>query len=192
MKKYVLGFLVLISSIMLIDIIQVDADLPPKTKLDLYMENELIFVGFVEFETENIETGNTLYEIKVEQFIKNSQNDERITVVGEGMRNDEIKSSIQKFFNVGDRVLIFANKINEEYQISPYSVNAKIFDPNLEFILPPLTLFKVGISIDEITCKSNFVLVLKISNDEPACIKEKHLEQLVSRNWTSGKHEVIS
>jgi len=48
--------------------------------------------------------------------------------------------------------------------------------------LAPLKQFKSGISIDEIQCKENLVLIQKY-DDSPACVKPESVPKLVQREW---------
>ena len=48
--------------------------------------------------------------------------------------------------------------------------------------MPPLKQFKSGITIDEIQCKENMVLLQKY-NGSPACVKTNSVIDLIKRNW---------
>lgn len=52
-------------------------------------------------------------------------------------------------------------------------------------MFPPLKQFKAGIPIEEIQCKEGLSLVIKSSNDNPACVKPRSVEKLIQRGWTS-------
>ena len=47
----------------------------------------------------------------------------------------------------------------------------------------PLKQLKAGISIDDIQCKEDLVLVMKSSNSSPACVQLNTAEKLFSRGW---------
>lgn len=47
----------------------------------------------------------------------------------------------------------------------------------------PLKQIKTGISINQIQCKADFVLVIKSSNSSPACVRSNTAEKLLSRGW---------
>ncbi|KKK83584.1 hypothetical protein LCGC14_2791910, partial [marine sediment metagenome] len=51
--------------------------------------------------------------------------------------------------------------------------------------IPPLKQFNEGISLEKIRCKQGFELVLKTSNNHPACVKESSIEILVQRGWAT-------
>ncbi len=49
----------------------------------------------------------------------------------------------------------------------------------------PLKQFKSGIPVDEISCKENLQLMVKASNENPACVKPETAEKLIERGWGS-------
>lgn len=49
--------------------------------------------------------------------------------------------------------------------------------------VPPIKQFKFGIPINDIICKRNFFLVLKIDGT-PACVKQETGKKLLERDWT--------
>lgn len=51
------------------------------------------------------------------------------------------------------------------------------------YISSPLDQYKRGISSFEIICKSNLELILKSSNDAPACVTHATMLKLVERGW---------
>lgn len=53
----------------------------------------------------------------------------------------------------------------------------------------PLGQYKNGIPIHKITCKSNYVFVLKVSNWHPACITSESLPKLVRIGWAANPQE---
>lgn len=50
----------------------------------------------------------------------------------------------------------------------------------------PLGQFKIGISLPNILCKDGFELVLKKSNQRPACVSPETKTQLVLRGWATN------
>ena len=54
----------------------------------------------------------------------------------------------------------------------------------------PLGQFKLGIPIDEITCRQGLELVIKSSNWHPACVKSENVEKLVSLGWAVHSSEL--
>ncbi|MGI0062001.1 MAG: hypothetical protein ACREA8_09785, partial [Nitrosotalea sp.] len=47
----------------------------------------------------------------------------------------------------------------------------------------PLKQFKLGISANNVTCKTEFQLVLKSEDGSPACIKPDTSKILIERGW---------
>jgi len=52
-------------------------------------------------------------------------------------------------------------------------------------VTPPLKQFNEGISLEKIRCKQGFELVLKTSNNYPACVKESSVDILLQRGWAT-------
>ena len=50
--------------------------------------------------------------------------------------------------------------------------------------LSPLKQFKSGVKINEIQCSSGLHLIIKSSNNSPACVKPEITQKLIERNWT--------
>ncbi len=47
----------------------------------------------------------------------------------------------------------------------------------------PLKQFKNGVPADEVECKMDYILVIKNSNDSPACVKPSTVDALKNRGW---------
>lgn len=54
---------------------------------------------------------------------------------------------------------------------------------NFVNILSPLKQFMSGITASEVKCDQDFQLILKASNDFPACVKPNTVEILIDRGW---------
>ncbi len=50
-------------------------------------------------------------------------------------------------------------------------------------VLPPLKQLKHGTPLEEITCNDGFELIIKASNDSPACVKLGTTQKLIERGW---------
>jgi len=50
-------------------------------------------------------------------------------------------------------------------------------------VLRPLAQMNIGISIEEIDCKENFILILKNKSDSPACVKPSSVTRLTNDGW---------
>lgn len=163
-------------------LIDADARLQNKTVLEHYVENDMILIGQIK-DAYNDENNHILYQIEVEKYLKHPQDIKTISVVGPGGKNGTI-TSIDKIFSIGDRVLLFLNTIDAQNVISPYSVNAENLDVDSDFILPPRILYGAGLSVDDIVCKDDLVLVIKSSNGYPACVTENTASRLKSTGWS--------
>jgi len=159
-----------------------DAILEPQSNVELYVENEVILVGFVT-SISVTDSEDTQYTINVERYVKNPQEDNSIVAIGRGSTDSKNLSSIDKLFKMGDRVLLFLNTSNDIFLISPYSVNAQLLDVDADFLPPPLRLYKAEVPVEEISCKQGMSLLIKATNDFPACIKQNSIEKLVTRGW---------
>lgn len=177
---FLLSLIVLLVGFVLIQ--SADAMVLPKTNLEHYLENEIILIGEITSTDEFSEQGYTKYDIKVEKYLKNPQSSNNITAFGGGTKSGPV-SSIDKVFDKGDRVFLLLNSYDDNYQISLYSVWAESFNPDSQFIIPPLKLYKAGIPVDDIVCKSGLTLVEKSTNNSPACVKQESIEKLVVRGW---------
>lgn len=49
--------------------------------------------------------------------------------------------------------------------------------------MSPRAQIKSGIALSELSCKTGFELILKSSDDSPACVKELHVEKIIQRGW---------
>jgi len=174
--------IVLFSIITLITV-NADALLLSKTNLDHYLENDLILVGRVISAIGNVDTLETEYQIDVERYLKSPKSYETVTALGQGVKGGLLQSSIDVIFDEGDRVFLLLDEVDEIFVISPYSFRSESFNPDSEFILPPLKLHRSGISSDDIVCRGDLVLVKKSTNGMPACVRENHIERLVSIGW---------
>lgn len=63
-------------------------------------------------------------------------------------------------------------------------ITGYVFDTQ-ENMISPLKQFKSGISVDEVRCKQDFVLIQK-HDDSPACVKSTSVEELFYRGWATS------
>ncbi len=160
----------------------------PMTRLDLYLENELIVMGEIlslsDIQDDSNTTPRTAYEIKILQHIKGNTETNEIMAVGLGSLNSTMQLEKQIIFYEGQKSLLILNEvIDGNWHISPYSFSFDSYNPDSEFILPPLILYKAGIPIEEIHCKSNLELGIKSSNGSPVCLKPESVDILYNRGW---------
>lgn len=174
------SFLGLFVLVILTGINESDAKLVPKTLLDQYLENDMILVGKVTETKPASNNTQTEYTIRVEKYIKNPQDVTIINAYGTGYKIP--RTSIEKIFHEGDRVLLLLNKVDGRLIISFYSINAEFLNPD-SFILAPLKLYKAGIPATDIVCAKNLVLVLKSSNHVPVCVNPNRVEKLIRSDW---------
>jgi len=66
-----------------------------------------------------------------------------------------------------------------------------IANPTPTQVLSPLKQFKSGISIDEIQCKEGLELVIKSSNNSPACVQPHTVAILLMRGWSTQENQMI-
>ena len=160
----------------------------PMTHLELYLESELIVMGQVlslkDVKDDTNLTPRTAYEIIILQHIKGNTETNEITVIGLGSLNSTNQLDIQTIMSEGQKTLLMLIARTDNYWfVSPYSTSSDSLNPDLEFILPPLKLYKAGIPIEEIHCKSNLELALKSSNGSPVCLTPESMDILYNRGW---------
>lgn len=164
------------------------AYLIPMTNLEKYLENELIVMGQVtslrDIQDESNFTPRTAYEITILQQIKGNTETSEITVVGLGSLNSTRHVDNQTILGEGQQAILLLNLQTDGFwHISPYSISSESLNPDLQFILSPLKLYKAGISIEDIHCKSNLELALKSSNGSPVCLTPESKNVLLERKW---------
>jgi hypothetical protein len=160
----------------------------PSSKLDLYLEHELIVLGKVLSSRDVVDNSNqtprTEYQLIILQNIKGKTETSEITAVGLGSLNSTRQLDNQTILSKGQQALLMLTKDTDgNWFISPYSVSSDSLNPDEQFILPPLKLYKAGISIDDINCKSNLDFALKSSNGNPVCLTSESKDKLSKRGW---------
>ncbi len=164
--------------------------LDSKTPLDLYLDSDLILYGQVlsltEIKDESNTTPRTEYEIKILQHVKGNTEKNQFTVVGFGVLNSTIHKDNQMIMSKGQIALLMLNEqIDGNWYISPFSSSSESLNPDSHFILPPLKLFKAGIAIEDIQCKSFLEFALKSSTGSPVCLKQGSKDILYNRGWVN-------
>jgi hypothetical protein len=192
-KKIKLSFnLQLIAIVVLIGITSVTVSpvsgyLLPKTALEKYLEHDIIVLGTIislEEQDDTNSTPRTNYQIEVLQPIKGELELDNIWVVGLGAKNSSKHLDNETIFVKGQEGIFMLNKKSDKTLfISPYTTTSESQNPDSEFILPPLKLFKAGISTNEIHCKSHLKFGLKASNLQPVCLKPDSFSKLSERQW---------
>jgi len=159
---------------------------PPKTTLELYQESDLIVLGKVVSAEPFVNSdglNQTKYTIQILQPIKSDLQKDTIDVIGLGSIDANGHLSDETIFGVDQKVFLLLYDVDNILYISPHSIPAANYDPNIQFILPPLQLAKAGIPVDEINCKDGLKMVIKASNSSPACVKYESVDPLISRGW---------
>ena len=91
---------------------------------ELYQNHHVIVIGKI-VSAEIVTDRTTLYEIMVVESIKNSQKNNIISAVGNGIDCNGIascmRSSIDRVFDVGDTAILYLNYGFENFEVSPYS-----------------------------------------------------------------------
>lgn len=160
----------------------------PKSHLELYLEHDLIIFGKVLSLSNVVDDSNhtprTKYQIEILQPIKGKPSTSEITVVGLGSANSTRQLEDQTILSKGQQgILMLTADDSGNWFISPYSVFSDSLNPDKQFILPPLKLYKANISIDNINCKSNLEIALKSSNGDPICLRSESKDKLSVRGW---------
>ena len=111
-----------------------------------------------------------------------------------------LQSYVLKFLSFSNAVNVVSDQQKNEITAQMYMVWIPILEKRSDVIsvtileevqkdikedldkLPPKKQQSHGRSIDEILCKSDYVLMVKSSGD-PACIKSRSAEKLILRGW---------
>lgn len=86
----------------------------------LFNVNQVIIDGTI-VSSKQLSLTQIEYEIKVNNYFKNSQENESITAVGPTFESGELYG---KIYEVDDSALFYLNLIENQYRISPYSLQA--------------------------------------------------------------------
>ena len=111
-----------------------------------------------------------------------------------------LQSAVLKFCSFAGATNVRSDTWNNEFTATVTTSLAKVLEKRSDVIsvttlediqkptkenldkLSPKKQQLYGRSIDEIQCKSNYVLMVK-SNGDPACVKSESVEKLVLRGW---------
>ena len=162
------------------------AVVPPKTSLQLYQESDVIVLGNVVSAEPFVSSDGldqTKYAIQIIQPIKSDLQTDMIDVIGLGSKDATRHLSDEIIFEQNQKVFLLLYQSNNMLYVSPHSITAQNFDPDSDFILPPLKLFRAGIITDQIHCKSNLELIIKATDNSPACVSSDTANNLKNRGW---------
>ncbi|HSB57649.1 MAG TPA: hypothetical protein VLD38_07565, partial [Nitrosopumilaceae archaeon] len=103
-----------------------------------FSQSELVVVGNIVSKEKSPSRNQTMYSIKVEEYLKNPKPYEMITALGDGINEDipftdEVTYYNRPIFDVGNKVFVYLKKENSTFKISPYSF---VLSKN-EFLGPP-------------------------------------------------------
>ncbi len=105
-----------------------------QTPQELYNNHDTIVIGEI-LDSETISQRETLYEIKVAESVKNSQENEIISAVGDGIDCSQIEmcmtTSVDTVFDIGDTVILYLNYDLDGFKISPYS---RVISPDEDYV----------------------------------------------------------
>ena len=159
----------------------------PKTAIELYQDHDIIFLGKVQ-EFNEVEDGSftprTSYQVNLIQPIKGQFEENAMEIVGLGFINATRHLDNETIYQKNQEVVFMLNEKEDGVLfISPYSTSSESQNPDSEFVLPPLKLFKAGIPISDIHCKSFLKFGIKTSSETPVCIKPESYSTLLQRGW---------
>lgn len=101
----------------------------------------------------------------------------------EGIYSDEYSKTLKINFSDGTETIeIIASNVSQFPKPVACGIGG-IDDSPYYLLVSPLKQFKSGISIDNIQCHENFILVIKASNKHPVCVTQITSEKLIERGW---------
>ena len=80
-------------------------------------------------------------------------------------------------------LIVYDNVISESLD---FTIKDSSMNQENETVLPPLKQFRAGVNPNEIVCKKNLELILKIQNNSPACVKPSTVDKLVLHGWVKS------
>ena len=153
-----------------------------------FEESDVVFVGEV-VSKEYLEPSDEISLIAESMFF--------IKEPFKGVFQDHVKvSSNEKFWGInftqGEEYLVFADYSGSEIQSQLCGPTNLIEFSNIDLIrnisenniLPPLKQISAGIIPENVTCKDNYELIFKITDNSPACVKPSTTQKLLVRGWT--------
>lgn len=78
------------------------------------------------------------------------------------------------------KALFFASILVSSGSILPISLAQ-----NATLILSPLKQLKNGVSLHDVKCKEGFTLIIKTSDNSPACVTPQTAQRLIERGWST-------
>ena len=138
--------------------------------------------------------GFALYEIQVEDYLKNPLNNSTMNLLGKYTNQRQTMSYETYPYEINQRVLLYIQEIHNipGYELIISAANSRVIPEEFssedgmsrfEYNTSPLKQFKSGISMDKIQCRDNLQLILKTSNNSPTCVKPETKTKLLERGW---------
>jgi len=160
--------------------------------IEQYIGSELIVKGVI-VDKKNWNGTTEIYDIRVEQYFKNSYNDDIISVLAKAT-----KTNASFFSEVRDEVLLHLKTtdktdLRQKDLFSIYFHNS-LLDNNIEVDISPLKQLRIiqnGYPLEKIVCNSSLELIYKATDNSSVCVKPQSVERLMSLGWAKQKVEPL-
>lgn len=104
------------------------------TPEELYEIYDIIIFGEV---LDYVDVGtDSHYDVKVIQYLKNSQSDDVIQVIGSGVHHEGVWVEDSTVFEIGERVVLYIEKNDDSLRIGPYSFSTQLDIQNPYWYFP--------------------------------------------------------
>ena len=77
-------------------------------------------------------------------------------------------------------------RTNYGKQFAESLLNKRMTKYGHDYVLSPNLQMRYSLDPHDVVCRSNFELIFKKTNFQPACVKPTSVERLIERGWTSG------
>lgn len=170
----------------------------PQEYLERHNENAMVWCSSRSVENDGFTCGNYLL-LNVKPTSINDREAYLLEEVWTRIENDkssEVHLYDLQVFDVNDRWTVLADGVKDELNESDNFL-IKIIDSftllkNISqeiqktTVLSPLKQLKNGILLQDIKCKEDLILTIKISDGSPACVKSETKAKLIERGWASN------
>lgn len=158
---------------------------------DLYLENykdsDLVIFGEISgIEIKNLSgIEQEFYKIKITKYLKNPTPLNEI-YVEKGIPLINLPIVQVNEYEVKDKILLYLIRNHNSFVTIQGSQKIEEENFNLNKIIPPpLKSSKTGIDYKKLVCRDNLVLVLKINDMLPACVKKTSVKRLEELNFAT-------
>lgn len=90
---------------------------------------------------------NSHYDVKVIRYLKNSQPDEVIQVIGSGVHHDGVWVEDSTIFEIGERVVLYLDSDDDTLQVGPYSFSTQMDTVNPFWYYPYRWIVVLAVAI---------------------------------------------